>query len=103
VIYKPVNAPELFDKIGKYLGVRYEYRALDVLGGDAAERYPVALTPDDLSVLPVEWLREFSRTLRRGRSPQLLALIDRLPPGRQCRPTGWCRHARYADAVTEGH
>jgi hypothetical protein len=42
------------------------------------ERDPV--TPGDLSLLPVELLREFSRMLRRGRSVQLIELIERFPP-----------------------
>jgi DNA-binding response OmpR family regulator len=82
VIYKPVNAPELLGKIGKCLGAQYEYRGPDALGGEDADRSPIVLTPDDLSVVPQEWLREFSRALRRGRSVQMLALIDRLPPER---------------------
>jgi CheY-like chemotaxis protein len=79
VIYKPVNAPELFYKIGRHLGVQYAYRSPDALDGHVDERHP-ALAPDDLAVLPVEWLREFSWALRRGRSAHLLALVDRLPP-----------------------
>jgi hypothetical protein len=36
--------------------------------------------PGNLSVLSAKWLREFCGMVRRGRSAQLLALIDRLPP-----------------------
>jgi hypothetical protein len=39
-----------------------------------------AVTPADLAVLPVEWLREFFQMLRRGRSLQLIGLIERIPP-----------------------
>jgi hypothetical protein len=49
-----------------------------------AEKGPVkaALTPADLAVLPVGWLREFSQMLRKGRSAQLIELIGRIPQDR---------------------
>ncbi len=79
VIYKPVDAPELFDKLGKHLGVHYEHRVPEAPGRGGAEPKP-PLDRDDLSAVPAEWMREFSRMLRRGRPAPLLALIDQLPP-----------------------
>ena len=50
-----------------------------------------ALTPADLSVLPAEWLKEFFQTMEKGRSTQLLNLIDQIRP----------EHADLARALAE--
>jgi len=42
-------------------------------------------------VLPVEWLREFSQMLRRGRSDLSMDLIGRIPP----------EHADLAQSLAE--
>ena len=78
---KPISATELFDKLGKHLGVQYVYQGTG--GSDGKEKsfqVATALTPAALAVLPTEWLDQFSRTLRTGRSAPLLALLDQLPP-----------------------
>ena len=50
-----------------------------------------ALTPADLSVLPADWLKEFFQTMEKGRSAQLLNLIDQIRP----------KHADLARALAE--
>ena len=49
------------------------------------------MTPADLSVLPVDWLKEFFETLQKGRSTQLLNMIEQVPPA----------HAEMAQALAE--
>jgi len=80
-VYKPFREEEIFAKIEKHLGVRFVYRpaALSAVQEDAREGR-AALTSADLSKLPADWLKEFSRMLKRGRSKQLLTLIDQLHP-----------------------
>ena len=38
------------------------------------------MTPADLSVLPADWLKEFFETMKKGRSKQLLNMIEQIPP-----------------------
>jgi CheY-like chemotaxis protein len=81
VARKPFEAAKLLEKIGATLGVEYVYRASGSSAGNGDEnRDALALKPVDLAVLSAEWLEEFSRTLRRGWSTQLLKLVDQIPP-----------------------
>jgi CheY-like chemotaxis protein len=78
-VYKPFRETEIFDKLEKHLGVQFVYHpsvgsAIDVDN----TRDMAALRPADLSILPVNWLREFFQTLRKGRSTQLFNLIDQI-------------------------
>ena len=81
VARKPFEAAKLFEKIGAALGVEYVYQASGSSAGNGEEnRDALALKPVDLAVLSAAWLEEFSRTLRRGWSTQLLKLVDQIPP-----------------------
>jgi hypothetical protein len=65
----------------KHLGVRFAYRPTalsEVHGESAGETGTLTLT--ELSHLPAGWLEEFVKSLRSGRSAQLLSLINRIPP-----------------------
>jgi len=76
----------------KHLGVQFIYKA--AAGGVAEadkDLERVTLTPADLAVLPVEWLKEFSQMLRRGRSDLSMDLIGRIPP----------EHADLAQSLAE--
>ncbi len=78
-VYKPFQEMEIFDKLEKHLGARFVYAPL--MGSEAEEdRAPEkdAVRPSDLAALPVEWLQEFSQTLRKGRPKEILDLIDRI-------------------------
>jgi len=78
-VYKPFRETEIFDKLEKHLGVQFVYQPSV---GSAAEaekgREKAALTPADIAVLPLEWLKEFSQMLRKGHSAELMDLIDRI-------------------------
>ena len=91
-VYKPFRETEIFEKLEKHLGVQFVYQPSV---GSAAEadkgREKDAVTPADLAVLPVEWLKEFFQTLKKGRSAQMIDLIDRIPP----------EHADLAGALAE--
>jgi PAS domain S-box-containing protein len=80
-VYKPFREEEIFAKLENHLGVRFVSQAAALPGGKADDREDLAaLTPADLAKLPADWLEEFSRMLKSGRSKQLLSLIDRIPP-----------------------
>jgi len=75
-VFKPYREKEIFDMLEKHLGVQFIYKA--AAGGVAEadkDLERVTLTPADLVVLPVEWLKEFSQMLRRGRSDLSMDLI----------------------------
>ena len=78
LVYKPFREEEIFDKLGKHLGVQFVYQSST--GSAAADKGPeeAALTPADLGVLPLEWLKEFSQTLRKGHSVELIDGIERI-------------------------
>jgi len=81
VVYKPINVSDLLAKIGRHLGVQLS--APHPPGGSIrklSDHGGAAVTPADLMVLPVAWIEEFSRTLRRGRSAELLTLIEEIRP-----------------------
>jgi CheY-like chemotaxis protein len=90
-VYKPFREEEIFAKLERHLRVQFVYQpaASPTALVDAPEDR-AALTPADLSKLPADWLEEFSRTLKSGRSKQLLVLIDQLHPAqaRVARPLG---------------
>jgi hypothetical protein len=78
-VYKPFREEEIFAKLEKHLRVQFVYQpaALPATQGEAPEDR-AALTPADLSKLPADWLEEFSRMLKKGRSKQLFTLIDQI-------------------------
>jgi PAS domain S-box-containing protein len=75
--YKPFRGKEIFGKLERHLGVGFVYQP-SVTAEANADKIGVALTPADLSGLPEDWLKEFLQMLRRGRSKELLSLIDRI-------------------------
>jgi PAS domain S-box-containing protein len=78
-VYKPFREAEIFGMLEKHLGVQFIYQPLEASA--AAEKgREKGVTPAELAVLPVEWLREFLQVLRRGRSAQLNDLINRISP-----------------------
>jgi CheY-like chemotaxis protein len=76
-VYKPFREAEIFDKLEKHLGAQFVYQpSAESAAADRSREKGV--TPADLAVLPVEWLKEFFRMLRRGRSAPLNDLINRI-------------------------
>ena len=83
-VYKPFREEEIFAKLERHLGVQFVYQPA---GFPAPQEEPLkerrALTPAELSKLPADWVEEFSKMLKRGRSRQLLALIARVHPAHE--------------------
>ncbi len=79
VVYKPFREVEVFAQLEKHLGVQFLYQPSTgpATGGDNS-REGDGLTSADLEVLPREWLEEFSRILRKGRSAELIERIERI-------------------------
>jgi hypothetical protein len=91
-VYKPFREEEIFAQLEKHLRAQFVYQpaGLPATQGGAPEDR-ASLSPSDLSKLPADWLGEFSRMLKSGRSKQLLTLIDRIPP----------KHAKAGRALGE--
>jgi CheY-like chemotaxis protein len=88
----PYWEKEIFDMLEKHLGLQFIYRTpAEPLVGPEKKVEEDELTPADLAVLPVEWLREFYQMLRRGRSAQSKDLLARIP----------LEHAELAGTLTE--
>jgi hypothetical protein len=77
-VYKPFRETEIFGKIQKHLGVQFLYQTPAGSAATDGGAEKAALTPAGLAVLPLEWLSKFSQALRKGRSAELMDLIDRL-------------------------
>lgn len=84
---KPFRAPELLEKIGKYLGVRYVYEEIDssntinsVFHTSQPTKIiqPVAL--DDLESMSVEWLTQLHQAAEVVDNLCLSELIDQITP-----------------------
>ncbi len=76
-VYKPFREAELFEKVEKHLRAEFVYQASPApqekdLGLGAG------LKRGDLARLSADWLRRFVQALRRGRTPQMLDLIQEL-------------------------
>ena len=73
-IRKPLNAPEVFDKLALYLRVRFVYK-------DQTSEMPVIepdrpLTAADLACLPAEWRAQLHRAARAANADEVFALIE---------------------------
>ena len=78
-VRKPIQAAEIFAKIEKHLGVQFLSQPSILSAGQASPAQgKAALTAAALSVLPSDWLHEFSQIAQRGRSRNLLGLIDQI-------------------------
>ena len=77
-VYKPFRETEIFGKLEQHLGVQFVYQPSVESATGADKNREKKVTPADLAVLPVEWLKEFFNVLRRGRSAQLIDLIGRI-------------------------
>jgi CheY-like chemotaxis protein len=107
LVYKPFDATELLDKIGKQLGARYVSSPAGTAAKKRGAPGAAAVTPANMAGLPAEWIEEFSKALRRGRPLELFRLIDRNRPAHADLAGALARLVRIHEletllAVTEG-
>jgi PAS domain S-box-containing protein len=78
---KPFRAEEIFAKITKHLGMQFVHQTSAPSQHQGNQTvHPAALPLADLSRLASNWLEEFLKWLKRGRSAELLRMIDETPP-----------------------
>jgi signal transduction histidine kinase/DNA-binding response OmpR family regulator len=89
-VRKPIQAAEIFAKIEKHLGVQYQPLIFPPAQAGPTQG-KAALTATALSILPPDLLHEFLQMARKGRSRNLLILIDQIRSD----------HPDLADAMAE--
>jgi signal transduction histidine kinase/FixJ family two-component response regulator len=76
-VRKPFREGEVLAVTAKHLGINYLHQELPKSADDAGLDHPlVVLAPADLSDLPEAWVTDLGQAARRGRSRQVLALIE---------------------------
>jgi len=71
---KPFSEDEIYELIAKHLNVKFTYENLRLPAALESER----VTPADLEDLPDGWVSNLRRAATRGRTQELLSLIDQL-------------------------
>ncbi len=80
-VCKPFRESEIFQIIEQHLGAQFVYQPSVRSMGDGEEiRDAIDLKRSDLLMLSRDWLQEFYSALKKGRSAQLLKLIDQIRP-----------------------
>ncbi|MEG4858105.1 PAS domain S-box protein [Microcoleus sp. K1-B6] len=77
-IHKPFRESILFDKMAQHLGVRYIYQE-DWSNSSPELATPRNLTPEDLNVMPSEWIAQFRQEVLCANDELILQLIDQIP------------------------
>ncbi len=71
---KPFSEAEIYALIAKHLNLKFTYENLKPSAAPESER----VTPDDLEGLPDGWVSNLRQAATRGRTQELLSLIDQL-------------------------
>lgn len=77
-VRKPFRSSDIFDKMAKHLGLRYQYEAAESLENGRQKR--VALTSVDLDGLPETWLADLHHAAIRGKDKLIFDLLDQIRP-----------------------
>lgn len=75
-VRKPFRSSDIFDKMSKHLGVRYQYEAVDTQDNGRQKR--TSLTAADLAVLPETWVSELHHAAIRGKDKIIFELLDQI-------------------------
>jgi CheY-like chemotaxis protein len=76
-VRKPFREGEVLAVTARHLGIDYLHQELPESADDEGLDHPlVVLAPADLSGLPDAWVTDLGQAARRGRSRQILALIE---------------------------
>ncbi|MCU0527486.1 MAG: hybrid sensor histidine kinase/response regulator, partial [Elainella sp. Prado103] len=77
-IAKPFAETTLFDKLSRYLGLRYIY-AEEIPSGKLPEESLRQLTPQDLQVMPAAWIADLQQAAQMIDDIRLQELIEQIP------------------------
>jgi len=78
-VRKPFREEILFEKMAQYLGVEYIYADAEPSTAQNYPAHPIELTPQDLAVMPAEWVRELYQAADSVDNERILQLIEQIP------------------------
>jgi len=78
-VRKPFRESVLFDKMAEYLGVRYLYEDENQITSQLTATIPKKLIPDDLSVMPPEWVAQLHEAVLCANDELILQMIAQIP------------------------
>jgi len=80
---KPFPENLLLEKISFYLGVKYIYQESCSISADAPAIPQIKMTPEDLAVMPSEWISQLHFAALSARGKIIQQLIQKIPPENQ--------------------
>lgn len=80
-VRKPFREEVIWEKMAKYLGVRYVYEQKDEVESlkDESTNSAFTLQPSSLQVMPVDWISQLQQAATQLDAEQILALIAQIP------------------------
>jgi two-component system, chemotaxis family, sensor kinase Cph1 len=78
-IPKPLREEILFEKIARYLGVKYIYTEQSQLNSSRSVTEPLHIAQDALNVMPLEWIRRLHWAAMAVDDAIVLNLIKEIP------------------------
>ncbi len=77
LVHKPVKNNLIFDKLIEHLGIIFLYE--DPLEQNRIIQTPSCLSPDDLTVMPFEWIEQLKKAALIAKPASILKLIEEIP------------------------
>jgi signal transduction histidine kinase/DNA-binding NarL/FixJ family response regulator/type II secretory pathway component PulJ len=77
-IRKPIREDQIFEKMAEYLGLRYEYEELTA-NLPAPEPASIKLVPEDLTIMPTQWIAALHQAATQVDNQHILQLIEQIP------------------------
>jgi CheY-like chemotaxis protein len=78
-ISKPFRESVLFDKMAQHLGVRYLFEEENHPALSQPATIPRQLIPEDISVMPTEWIAQLHQAVLCANDQEILKLIEQIP------------------------
>ncbi|WP_199321139.1 PAS domain S-box protein [Microcoleus sp. FACHB-831] len=78
-ISKPFRESVLFDKMAQHLGVRYLFEEENYPPLSQPATIPRQLIPEDISVMPTEWIAQLHQAVLCANDEEILKLIEQIP------------------------
>lgn len=108
-VRKPFRTETIFERMATHLGVRYLYEPESVRSSEPRSSIQSrTLTPDDLTIMPPEWIDQLHQAATRVNAKLISTLIDQIPPEQSFlirTLTTFVNHFRFAElvALSEPH
>ena len=86
-VRKPFREEVIWEKMAKYLGVRYVYedqQAQSACSGQDEKTSAFVLQPSSLQVMPADWITQLQHAATQLDAEQILALITQIPQTHIC-------------------